>query len=469
MEVVAFEHTELSAARDSNQFWYSPKAAVGAVLALFFIVQIISSLIPPMQSPDESDHLSRAYLLSRGHIFLDARGGVTGGMIDTGLLSYMTLYDTTASQYRQKVSAPEVRSSKEIAWSGRDEFRGLPNTALYFPLPYLPQAVALTVGQHLEFSINTTYQFARLLSLLTTLALLWFAAIMYPMPAIVVAMFLMPMALFQLASASLDAITFGITTLTSALFLRAFDSRQRFSWPMQGALALCVLVLASSRISYILLALMPATIYVSRRSPAFILSPMISFACSLTWIGFASTTVEGMPWPGHSKVEIAAHYATHPIALFKIIFNTISDPTILESYWKTYVGVLGGAADTPLDSYVYVLFACLLAMLTLLSTPLVVRLSVPRQNGVLLCTSILTLGMILLTLLLTFTPPDATVVVGFQGRYFIPILILSAYAICGRYLSATSRTISLLAICVVTTISTADMISKLALRYWAVD
>ena len=36
----------------------------------FLTASALSYLIPPMQSPDEMSHVERAYLLSKGHIFL---------------------------------------------------------------------------------------------------------------------------------------------------------------------------------------------------------------------------------------------------------------------------------------------------------------------------------------------------------------------------------------------------------------
>ena len=189
-----------SAAADSNLFWYSRQAAGVAVLVYFLILQALSGIIPPLQAPDEITHLSRAYLLSKGEVFLGTRGGVTGGEIDSGLAEYMNLYQRLPLQYEKKLTASDLRSSHRMAWSGRRQFFiNLSNTALYFPLPYLPQAFAFALGEHLQLSLDATYDLARLFSRVTTLGLLWAALLLYPMPIMVIALFAMPMTLFQLA------------------------------------------------------------------------------------------------------------------------------------------------------------------------------------------------------------------------------------------------------------------------------
>ena len=55
---------------------------------LLLLVQAMSYLIPPFQSPDEFNHLKRAYLLSKGDIFLKSKDHPTGGNSDPGLLDY---------------------------------------------------------------------------------------------------------------------------------------------------------------------------------------------------------------------------------------------------------------------------------------------------------------------------------------------------------------------------------------------
>ena len=209
-----------------------PVAAVIMAAVLLLTVQVFSNLIPPLQSPDEPAHLERAYLLSKGEIILRAPSGVTGGEIDTGLLTYIESFARLPTQYDQKVHAAEISRTRNIHWSGSRRFQELVNTAVYFPLPYIPQAIALALGRWTGLTVDASYKMARWLSLLSSVSLLWGALYIYRTPPIVAALFCIPMSLFQMGSASLDAVTFGTCALASSLSARGVDNRAPFSTEM---------------------------------------------------------------------------------------------------------------------------------------------------------------------------------------------------------------------------------------------
>ena len=128
--------------------WYSRRSALPLVLGLFLIVQFLTCLIPPLQSPDEAYHLERAYLLSKGQIFLGSQRGLTGGDIDTGFIAYKSSFLELLPDYDHKVTGATIRSAKRIVWSGKTQFVAIFNTSAYFPLPYAPQALAISLGEH---------------------------------------------------------------------------------------------------------------------------------------------------------------------------------------------------------------------------------------------------------------------------------------------------------------------------------
>ena len=53
----------------------------------------ITSLIPPMQSPDEISHIRRAYFISAGSPFLVKDEIGVGGLIDKNFLAYTQIYE----------------------------------------------------------------------------------------------------------------------------------------------------------------------------------------------------------------------------------------------------------------------------------------------------------------------------------------------------------------------------------------
>ena len=70
--------------------FYENYLLAGILGALLATTLLFSNLIPPFQSPDEFEHIKRAYLLSTGDIVLKTYGAESsGGQINVGLLSYI--------------------------------------------------------------------------------------------------------------------------------------------------------------------------------------------------------------------------------------------------------------------------------------------------------------------------------------------------------------------------------------------
>lgn len=451
-----------------TDFWYSRRAALGTLAVVFFVVQLISVFIPPFQSPDEPEHIERAYLLSKGEVFLGSRNGITGGDIDTGLLAYINSFRNIPFQYDQKINASTLRSSDQLAWSGKRQFSGLPDTAAYFPLPYLPQALALAAGARLGLTVGETYFLARASSLLATLALLWLASVWYPAPPIVVLLFVTPMTLFQLASPCLDPVAFGLCALAAALFMRGSEGRFSFDTPLQLILTGCTLLLAVSRTNLVPMILLPAALHAKSRSRCLLGMSAVSLCLAVGWISFVLVTVKGIaPVNVIGVGPVAKYYVSNPTLLLKLFIHTFDNAKVLKLYWYMFVGVLGHS-DTPLDSGVYYVFGVLLLMLA--------GISLKRRKESLLefCTvclfSCAALSMLLVFLIgsLLWTPIPGDVIVGIQGRYFTPILILFGYSVFGRPLSATERKWGLFILAFASSFAVLSMVPKLLHRYWLV-
>lgn len=86
------------------------------ILLVISITSLFLALIPPLQSPDESDHITRAYLLSKGKIILDApAGNNSGGMIAPDLTTYFAAYEVLPFKKDRKLAAGEIDSAKIIS------------------------------------------------------------------------------------------------------------------------------------------------------------------------------------------------------------------------------------------------------------------------------------------------------------------------------------------------------------------
>ena len=235
---------------EQPEFWYSRKQALLFIVSLFILARIVGSLTPPFQSLDEFNHIKRAYLLSHGVVTLGGRAGRAGADIDEGLLGYMDCFEQFPYDYAAKVNRPIMRACREIHYTGTRKFNELTDTVMYFPVLYAPQAVALFLGERLNLSVSYSYDLARLFSLCATLTLLLWALMIYPMPPAALALFLMPMCLFQLSSASLDGMMLSTTALAASLFLRGCRRETPFSTPLHWVLTACLILLAAAWILF---------------------------------------------------------------------------------------------------------------------------------------------------------------------------------------------------------------------------
>ncbi len=404
------------------------------VISLILVIGIFfSALIPPFQSPDEPAHVMRAYLLSRGAIILDApEGNSSGGMIDTGLAAYGSAFEALPFKSERKLSIDEIESAKTIKWTGKKEFRSIAGTGFYFPLSYMPQAIGLATGEMLGLNIDTSYLLARFMSL-ATLALILFAAFkVYPVNPLAIAFLVIPMSVFQFASASLDGITTALAVFAIALFLRITVEKKNVNSRLFYALAVSVALVATSRAHLLpLLALvLVASFYIQKKKFYYVSAFAVVFV--LGWTVIASKTTVGFgSIVGASTTSVALFYIKNPLALFEVLIATFSNADLVQFYRESFLGVLGWL-DTRFSTKTYnFLFIC---------TVLIGLLSVSIKNlktewvprvALLFC-AIASIFLIFFALLITWNKHPASLIQGVQGRYFLVPMIMIAYAISGE-------------------------------------
>lgn len=330
-----------------REFWYSRKQALLFIASLFILAQIVGSLTPPFQSLDEFNHIKRAYLLSQGVVAVDSHAGRTGADIDEGLLGYMDCFEQFPYDYGAKVNRSIIRECGDIHYTGTRKYSELADTVRYFPVLYAPQASALFLGQRLNLSVGDSYNLARLFSLCTTLTLLLWALMIYPMSPAALALFLLPVCLFQLGSASLDAMLLSTTALAASLFLRGYRREAPFGATLQMALAASLIVLVTSQVLYLALTPLLLVLQNVRRSAAYGISFAVVLGLSVAWLLFALK--------GHGQGPIAQE-----VSFF-------SDALTVRGHWQMFIGVLGWL-DTPLTPLAYLALTIELVAILALST-----------------------------------------------------------------------------------------------------
>jgi uncharacterized membrane protein len=431
---------------------------LGLVGAISMIV-----LTPPFQVPDEQEHFHRAYQLSELQLRASVRDGRAGGMLPSSLIELSEAFlGTRAIHAERPITAQPLRQT----WLALDrpldphrrEFVDFTSTAFYSPMAYLPQAIAIIGGRWAGAGSLALLYLARLANALVAVALLTWAVRLMPIgrEAVMVAG-LLPMAVFEYASASPDAGVIGTAFLFTAIALRG---QLRGAWTVGDVAVAAVsgLVFCSQKPVYapLLVLGLPAAL-TSRLAKHTLLAQAVILIVALGgtafWIHFSWVRAI-LPYPGISLTDQATYIATHPLAYAE---------TIARSFWhygdffyQSLVGVLGWLS-LYLPNFAYVLPVAAL-LLSVLAQPV----NAPRLplyavawNVLLLASSIF---LIITALYLSFTPVGNRIAL-IQGRYLLPLLPLSIATACSVVRLRPSRKASLVAFLVVTAIIAVQLLT----------
>jgi uncharacterized membrane protein len=403
------------------------------LLATFVLCFVISAIVPPFQAPDEFDHLHRAYMFSRGQVFLhSSEGKPSGGYIDSGLLRYESHFRPIVAHNDRKVSAAEEGAAGDVTWTGVDTRVAPVGTAYYFPLMYAPQAVALGFGSAMGLPVGQSYRLARLLTLTCCFGLIILAVRMFPPPPVLLALLALPMNVFLLAMPTLDGMTTSMTIVALASFMRIVADREATPrWIVYTFLASLFLVCAC-RANAAPLLILPFAAHLMLRDRRVLVGAV---ALALLSIGWTLYTIKGTVYPlGARHIDHAQkllHYIVHPGQFFGILYSTLADPFARSYYADSFIGSLGWL-DAPLPVWVYTVAPILLAGSLVFS---ISGSSLTEQQPSRLLLVICAIGILLMTflaMLVQWTVGDSPIIQGVQGRYFMIPAVAVIFALAGE-------------------------------------
>jgi uncharacterized membrane protein len=454
--------SDIEQAMPMETAWLSP-ALVCFLLGLSAAVSMIV-LTPPFQVPDEQVHFHRAYQLSELQPRGIVRDGAAGGMLPSSLIELSEHFlghralagdgRITAHPFRQTWLALDRPLDPN-----RREFIDFSTTAFYSPIAYLPQAIAIVGGRWAGAGPLAVLYLARLANALVAVALLTWAVHLMPVgrePLMVAG--LLPMAVFEYASASPDAGVIGTAFLFTAVALRM---QIRGAWTVGhvAVAALSGLVFCSQKPAYApLLVLGFPTALIRRPVKHALLAQVVILVVALGgtafWIRFSWLSAI-LPYPGASLTGQATYIATHPLAYLETIARSFWHYG--DFYYESLVGVCHWMTLC-LPNFAYVLPAAAL-LLGVLAQPV----NAPRLPRYAVAWNMLLLGssifLIMTALYLSFNPVGNWIIGVVQGRYFLPLLPLSIAIACSVVRLRPSRKASLAAFLLVTAIIAVQLLT----------
>lgn len=407
------------------------KQTLYAFFAIIAVHLFFSSIIPPFQSPDELDHLKRAYLLSKGEIFMETpAGGSTGGEIDTGLNAYMIKHNKYAMKPQNKVTTEDLASAESVQWSYERRFGASPGVNYYFPLIYSPQALGLFLGQKIGLTVDKSYYLARFCVSFFIATILLLAFQIYSPSLFIVGLLIIPMTVFQFSSTSQDGMATALVILAASAFMRITTLPAPVSNKYFYLMAASILLITTSRINLLpmLGLLFIGAHYSIKRTENFILASLVVLL-SLLWILYGLlTTVDDRMMLEHSTSEVILHYVKNPFEFFMVLGHTLSDRPLTHFYVDSFFGILGWLDTTMGEKNITALFysTCLIFLFSI-SFSIFKKEYIAR--AALLATGIISILLLFFLLLITWNQHPATNISGVQGRYFLAPVILIGYGL----------------------------------------
>jgi uncharacterized membrane protein len=193
---------------------------VFAALAFVFGGALVV-VTPPFEVPDEDAHLRRAFSLSLGRMVAIKQGEYTGDFLPAAVNELHGCFDHLTGRRAQKTTAAQIIAAGRIRVEpNTTEFVPFSNAAVHPPLPYIPQALAVTLTQSFTRSVLASLYAGRVLNLLAAGTLTYLAIRRTPVGKwAFVVLALLPTSLALMASLSPDAVTNALCLLLLAQIL----------------------------------------------------------------------------------------------------------------------------------------------------------------------------------------------------------------------------------------------------------
>lgn len=222
------------------EYFFVGTASVFGLIFLF--------ITPPFQTPDEPAHFYRAYEISELNL---AR---IPDEVPVAVKQTATACERMKFKSWEKFSPKEMTALKSIRL---DSHQRAYVESVDYTIPYLPQALGIAIGR-LFSNVPVNYLYwARFFNLITAIFLIFLAIRITPVQKWIFGLLgVMPMTVSQMASASYDAPTIGLSLLLIALILKfTFSGNEQLTPKSIFTLFILTLLLACTKPPYFLVSM----------------------------------------------------------------------------------------------------------------------------------------------------------------------------------------------------------------------
>ncbi|MBL7804540.1 MAG: DUF2142 domain-containing protein [Saprospiraceae bacterium] len=440
-------------------------------IALFF-GSLLAFLTPPFQSPDEYNHFYRAWQVSEGKLTPEIKdGNRLGGELPAALDSLTKQFIYLKNNPAARLYFSQIGAAYDLRIDESERrFTDFPNTAIYAPTAYVPQATGIVLGRLLTDRLLLIFYIARLFNLLCWIALIASALRLIPFQKQGLAFLaLLPSSLAIACTLNADVSSNGLAFWLIAWAVSGTSTRRKEGAALASGMLLSVnkLILAPF---FALFALPLLHERWNKLLPRVAVPLLLMLAGALVWgrladrwfvpyDQYAPELRDGQTLnPGVDPERQLSYVLHHPFE-----FAGVAARSFLDSAPSTaahFVGKFGWEKNYLPGWCMALLWLGLLAVFCTESAGLR-----RRQSTLLMAAGLASVLLWAITMYALWCPVGATVLGNWQGRYFIPIVPLLCLGFGNALLTPWRKTLDRVAGAVIL-LSNIAMLYAVFARYW---
>lgn len=383
-------------------------------------------VMPAFSAPDEIAHFATAYRRSNQIMSVDGDNDVDYALCrQTDVIKRELDYTTTLETYRYIRSTLFTRNTnKDNAVFTRAKV--LQNTPA---VAHLAQATGITIARLLNLSDVALCFLGQFFAFLFYTVLTYFAIKIIPVgKQLIFAISSFPMTMSIIPSFSYDPIIYGLSFLLIAIIIRLIYSVEKVTLKDCIICLVTSLLLAPCKMVYsfisLLVILIPDRKFKNKKSAnlfkiiTVVASIVYAFISNASAVADSSSGVKMIEWAGAQGFTLTDLLSDIP-GTINMYLMTIHE--YMGDYLNTMIGGELGWLNVvmPMD----IIILSLIVLVLSLREERVKRIT-DIQKVVYVCDFLLIAALICTSLLLGWTHIYSNVILGIQGRYFIPILPL---------------------------------------------
>ena len=400
-------------------------------LEVVFLIFVMSfgfantTMIPVLYGYDDAEHFVKSYNLAEGNIIMEEEEVIS---YPVGMGEFLSKkYDTANPNYRTYEEFQLGNNSLLDLNYANSEMEYYQSTAItYTAVPYLFSAMGILVSKLINSSFIISYYLGRFFNLLMYAIVVFFAIKTIPMAKkLMFVCALLPTVLFQVTSFSADVTILGFGFLVFSIVIKCVVDRKRISIFDIMIILSCFIIITASKATYapiFLIVLLLRKDNFSNSRKEWLIKLGILFIGGLTFIGvyLYGQKLGLTPWgiEGVNVKEQLLFIVLNPIQYIGVMWKTfvIKYDVLLgaSTVYLAYIGDLAKSAG--IVSWTMLIF------LAFFDNDSKSSQLVMRDRGFIFLMCLLTLVISMTALYATFTPVGNEMVLGFQGRYLIPLI-----------------------------------------------